>query len=176
MKHSKLAYGEALFLLAVEEQKEEEYYSELLEISELIAENSEYKDLLTSRSIPLSERLSVIDETFGGYMSEHVVSFLKLLCENGKIQYLSECIAEYSELFMNMLNKSKAVVYSAVELNCEQKASIVSKLEKMSGKRITPEYIIDTALIGGLKIEFDGKCYDGSIKSRLRNVKDVILG
>ena len=44
------------------------------------------------------------------------------------------------------------------------------------GKNVRAVYIIDESLIGGVKIEVEGKTFDGSIKHRLSEVKDVIIG
>ena len=57
----------------------------------------------TSFSIPKSERADAIEEAFGKSIEEHVVSFIKLLCEkeyvyeDGKHLYLTEKGRAYAE-------------------------------------------------------------------------------
>ena len=53
---------------------------------------------------------------------------------------------------------------------------LVAKLEKVTGKKVNAFYFVDESLIGGLRIELDGKLYDGTVKKRLSEVKDVIIG
>ena len=36
------------------------------------------------------------------------------------------------------------------------------------------EYSVDETLLGGLIVELDGKIMDGSVKNRLREIKEVI--
>ena len=168
-------YAEALFMLAAEEQSTESYSEALAVIGRLVTENPEYMEFLASPAISLEERLQAVDEAFGS-MPEHIVSFIKLLCENRRIRTLSSCIEEYNKLAMALSNKTVANVYSAVELSTEQKQAICMKLEKLTGKIIEPVYTIDESLIGGVKIDVEGKTYDGSIRNRLKDVKDVILG
>lgn len=168
-------YAEALFMLAAEEQSTESYSEALAVICRLVTENPEYMEFLASPAISLEERLQAVDEAFGS-MPEHIVSFIKLLCENRRIRTLSSCIEEYNKLAMALSNKTVANVYSAVELSTEQKQAICMKLEKLTGKIIEPVYTIDESLIGGVKIDVEGKTYDGSIRNRLKDVKDVILG
>ncbi|MBQ2676809.1 MAG: ATP synthase F1 subunit delta [Clostridia bacterium] len=168
-------YAEALFMLAAEEQKIEQYTEYLNTISALIRENPDYTDFLSSPAIPLEERLKAIDDAFDETMPEYIVSFLKLLCENGHIRSLNECISEFKKLVMVISNKAVANVYSAIELTDEQKNALCEKLSKITGKVIQPVYTVDESLIGGVKIEIEGKTYDGSIKHRLYDVKDVII-
>ena len=176
MMQTEKEYAEALFMLAAEEQKTEEYSRSLGLIRSVVQENPTYPEFLASPAIPLSERLAALDEAFGDSVPEYVLSFLKLLCENGRIRLLEECIAEFEKLSMAFSNRIAARVFSAIPLDEDQKQALCAKLEKISGKIVEPEYTVDPSLIGGIKIEIEGKTYDGSIKHRLYDVKDVMIG
>lgn len=174
MMQTEREYAEALFTLATEENSVEEYLQSLRTLKQLFEDNLDYIEFLNSPAIPLSERLQSVDEAFEGRMPEYIVSFLKVLCENGKVRTVLSCIDEFSKLAMAFSNRIFANVYSAVALSNEQKNGICKKLEKLTNKSIDPIYIIDESLIGGVKIEVDGKTYDGSIKHRLGRFKDVM--
>ena len=77
-----------------------------------------------------------------------------------------------------MLASSKSISYatvtSALELTDDERAKLISKLEKMCGTKVQIEEKTDPSLIGGIVIEVDGKVIDGSIRNRLSDVKDVI--
>lgn len=176
MKQTDKEYAEALFMLAAEEQRTAEFETALDTVKAVIDKNPDYIEFLVSPAIPLFERVDAIEQAFGKTLPEDIVSFIKLLCENGHIRSLPECIAEYKRLVMALDNKAFADIYSAVDLSDQQKATVCSKLKKLTGKEIEPRYIIDRSLIGGLKIEIEGKTYDGSVKHRLHDLKDVIIG
>lgn len=170
-------YAEALFLVAVEESDRNETYLSSLElVKQVVSENPDYIELLSSPAIPLNERIASIDEAFGESVCENVLSFLKILCENGRFGMLFGCIDEFKKLYMVLSDRTSARIYSAVPLNDEQKRNICEKLSTLTKKTVEPEYVIDKTLIGGVKIEVDGKTFDGSIKHRLDEVKDVITG
>lgn len=173
MKQTYREYAEALFMLASEEDKCDEISAALKQIESVINENPKYLDLLDSPAIPLSERLSLISEAFSG-SEEYVVSFLKLLCENGHIRSFSLCKDEFQALLEIHQGKIEAKVYCAVQLTSEQKTALCKKLSKVTGKDVFASYIIDESLIGGIRVEIDGNVYDGSISSALKSVKDVI--
>ena len=169
-------YAEALFMLCAEENSIEEYKKALETVREVVDENPEYLEFLSSPAIPLGERLSAIDEAFAEHLPEYLLSFLKILCENSHIKTLGNCIEEFEKLSRAFSNRSVANVTSAVPLTDEQKQKVCAKLEKLTGKSIDAFYTVDETLIGGLKIDIEGKTYDGSLKHRLSDVKDVIIG
>lgn len=167
-------YATALFLLAAEENRCDDYYTDLLTVRQVLEENPVYVEFLASPAISLEERLRAIDAAFAS-LSEHIVSFLKLLCEAGRARLITDCIDEYGLLLKALSGKTAATVRSAVPLSDEQKAALCAKLEAMTNKQIEPLYVIDESLIGGVCIDVEGKTFDGSIRGRLRDVKDVMM-
>ena len=57
-------YGTALFMLACDENEKKGYAEALEAVKNIFAEYPQYAELLSSPSIPLRERLSVIEQTF----------------------------------------------------------------------------------------------------------------
>ncbi len=176
MMQTEREYAVALFSLTAEENVTETYRECMKTVREILSQNEDYVEFLASPAISLSERTAAIDEAFGEGFPEYAVSFLKVLCENGKMRSVFGCIDEFESLARSVSNITTATVYSAVPLSDEQKNSVVAKLEKITKKQVETEYFIDETLIGGMKIEVEGKTFDGSIKHRLQEVKDVIIG
>ena len=174
MNDTQREYAQALFNLALEENAVEEYDKALEIVKDAVSENPEYIEFLNSPAISLSTRLEALNEAFGKVVPEHVLSFLCLLCENNKSRELLSCINEFSSLAMQHQKSTFAKIYSVVELNKSQKDALCQKLEKLTKKSIVPIYIIDTSLIGGIKIEVDGTTLDSSLKNRLYDIKDVM--
>lgn len=166
-------YSEALFMLARECGEEGVLLDELEKIKGIFEENPEYMDFLSCPSIPNTERTDAIGEAFCGF-SEHAVSFLCILCERNRIRDYADCVKEYKRLYDALSNSKTATVYSGVELSMEQKKALTEKLEKKYGCVISLDCRIDTSILGGLVIELDGKILDGSVKSQLHQLKDVI--
>ena len=70
-------YGAALFLLASEQNAHEEYKSSLDGLVATLKGMPEYLEMLASPAIPKKERLTAIEEAFGGRVPEHLLSFLQ---------------------------------------------------------------------------------------------------
>lgn len=173
MQRSK-EYGEALFALAAECNACDEYNEALDTVTDVFKENPEYADFLASPAIPKAERLDALNTAFSGHVPEHIVSFLSILCERGRIREFRECVKEYKALFDASKNISLAKVVSAAPLTESQKEKLQIKLEKLSGHTVVLDCSVDKSLLGGLIIETDGKTIDGTLKRRLYEVKEVI--
>ena len=169
-------YAEALFLIACEENAEKEIGDSLTSICKIFVGSPEYKELLSSPAIPVPERAAIIDEAFRGSQPEHLVSFLQLLSEKGRMELIDECAEEYRKLAENKRARTEATVTSAVPLTDEERLALKAKLEKMSGMTVSLTLRVDAEIMGGVIVEFDGKVMDGSVRSRLRELKDVIAG
>ena len=169
-------YSEALFIIAQESQKIEGFSKSLTQIRAVFEENPDYIVFLSSPAIPLSERLSAIDEAFSQNTEEDIVSFMKLLCEHGRILGILECIEEFFLLKMQKENRIVAKIISAIPLSDEQKNSLCQKLEKKTGKNIDATYVVDESVLGGIKIEMEGATLDGSTKKHLNDISQSIQG
>ena len=54
--------------------------------------------------------------------------------------------------------------------------AIRKELERRFGHTVVVECETDPSLIGGVRVEVDGKVIDGSIRNKLEQIKDVMNG
>ena len=167
-------YAEALFMLAREENSIDAFYDSLKIVNGVFMENPEYLQFLATPSIPKGERTAALVAAFGNKISEHVLSFLQLLCEHAAAEQFFDIFTEFERLREWASNSVVAVVKSVVELSDTQKSDLTKALEKRTGKSITLKCVIDTTLIGGIVVELDGEMLDGSVKNNLKRAREVI--
>ena len=167
-------YGTALFMLACENNKKEEYAEGLSTLKDAFLKEPEYLEFLSSPGIPLSERLDALSKAFSDILPDEVLSYIMLMCEKGKISCFFDSAEEYLALLDASKKVTKAKVTTVIELNEEEKEKISRKLEDMFKTAVEIEYEKDEAILGGILIEADGKIIDGSLKTRLRDIKEVI--
>ena len=169
-------YGQALFMLACEEGRQKEYGQVLAQMKAVFEDQPDYAQLLVSPAIPMQERLRIIEVAFADLAPEHVLSYLKLLCEKGRIGCFVESVEVYQGLLDASEHVSNATITSAVELTEEEKQKLQLALERRcKGQvQVRAEYVVDKELLGGLVVEVDGNILDGSLRQRLSEVKEVI--
>ena len=168
-------YAVSLFSIAREKGEEAEYMSALYDAQKILNENPKYSELLNSPNIAKSERIKALDAAFAEILPENVLIFLKILCEKRRMSIFDTCVADYKRLFDEFSNTVQATVISAVELSDTQKAKLKQKLEGISGKNVELRCSVDVSLYGGLTVEMGGCVYDGSLKSKLRDIKGGLL-
>lgn len=167
-------YAEALFALACEEQREPEFLEALEKIGAILEEEPEFFALLSSPGIPQKDRLSVAEKALEGSVPEYVLSWVLLLCEKNRIGNFSECVKEYRALLRAKQSVTTARVTSAVALTDNEADALKQKLEKISGNTVLLDCTLDPSLLGGLVVEINGRVMDGSLRHRLRTVKEVM--
>lgn len=166
-------YATALFSLAEESGQIESVAAAMKEVSEVFAAHPDYLEMLASPAISSEEKNDSLDKVFTAF-PEHVVSFLKLLASRGRISGFSDVYVAFEGMVQFSRHMASAAITTAVELSESEKQALVAKLEKKTGKKILPNYRVDPSLIGGVTVEIDGMVYDGSLRSRLNEVKGVM--
>ena len=167
-------YAEALFALAAETQQEKAYLEALDTAAALLADNPDYVELLSCPAISRDERDGLLTQTFGQIFPEQVLAFIQLLCAHGRIRSLTDCIEEYRLLYQTAVAMSTAQVTSAVPLTEDERAKLSEALAARFGRAVTLTCTVDESLLGGVVVRVDGKVLDGSLRSRLHAVKEVM--
>lgn len=167
-------YAAALFALAREQNRGQEFYSALLSVQKELENIPEYVQILSAPNIPAQERCGLLEQAFAAVVPEYVLSFLKLLCEKGQIRLFSDCVKEYELLYQAFCKVSSARVVSAAELTEAEKRILQDELERISGHSVTAQYEIDGALIGGMVVYMDDTVIDGSLRTKLKELKEVM--
>ncbi|MBQ7338364.1 MAG: ATP synthase F1 subunit delta [Clostridia bacterium] len=167
-------YATALFMLAGENHARDEYAAGLQVVLSALQRQPAYVDFLASPGIPLRERLGALEDAFSAAVPEHVLSFVELLVERGRIRAMEGCVKEYRLLLDEFHRVSVARVRYSAPLTEMEQSRLRAKLEKLSGHSVQLVCEYDPSLLGGVVVEMDGKCMDGSLRRRLHEVKDVI--
>lgn len=156
-----------MYALALEEGLTGEILEEMKVIRALLRENPDYVHLLSEPSIPGKERTDLIEAAFGNQAERYLVNFLKLLCERNLLREFGGCCDEYTRRYNCDNGIAEATAASAVPMTEAQAEALKQKLEKLSGKKISLRLKTDPSLLGGVRVELEGKELDGTVKGRL---------
>jgi len=169
-------YAAALFAISEEKGCTAAWAETLRQIADILRDNPRYLSLLASPEIPPEERKQLLEQAFGGMADPEVISFAALICRRDRARELPDAIAHYRQLADIRARTREARVVSAAPLTAEEKERLTAALEKKSGMKVTLSCAVDPSLIGGMTVEMDGRVTDGSVRTRLREIKEVIGG
>jgi F-type H+-transporting ATPase subunit delta len=103
-----------------------------------------------------------------------MASFLFLLFDKGRIQYLRDIYAFYEKLTDELANIVRADLVSAVELPEESIARIQAALSEKTGKIVKMDVRVDPALVGGVMTKIGDLVLDGSVRTQLKTLKESL--
>jgi len=167
-------YGEALYMLAKDENKSELMLTQLKTLDESFAEEPEFLRLLSAPNLSKIERKEILDKCFRGTLDPYLLNFLKILMEKGYILQFSSCVQVFREHYNEDHGIMPVSAVTAVPMTDSQKEKLAAKLAGITGKQIELTNTIDPACIGGVRLDYDGKRVDDTIIHRLGAVSSML--
>lgn len=168
-------YALALYEVAKEKNKVDEYINDLREICDLIENNKDFYEVVKHPQISTKNKKRTFINIFKGKIDEELLSFLLILIEKDRILYLREKLNQMEKIDLERKNILSAVVKTAVPLLENEISDLQEKLEKQYNKKIIMATEIDKSLLGGVYVRVGNDVIDGTIKSKLEEMKDIML-
>lgn len=167
-------YGYALYEIAVEDGIEKEIEHEFKQIALLFETHHDFTNLLANPRIPTSERIDVINKTFGNKIQPYLLSLIKIFTETRNVSLIPACYKEFMKKYYEDKNIMEVIVTSAVKLSDEQRSRLKGKLENVTKKTIVLDNRIDETCIGGIRLDYKGHMIDASVKNRFKILQQNI--
>lgn len=111
--------------------------------------------------------------TSGRIDSSKVRQFSDRLVEVKPRGYV-QILKEFTRLIRLELSKRHAIIESAVPLDDEAGANVARDLRSRFGDDLTTEYRITPSLLGGLRVKVGSDVWDGTVFSRLQQLKNQL--
>lgn len=169
-------YARALADVAVEKKLDaDQLVGEVNALAQALTVSTELRIALETPSVPSSQKLKVLDAIVAKLGASPVSrNFLAVLVQNRRIAALGE-IARLFEVEMNERRGfSEAEVTSWRELGEDEKRALTLSLEAATGKKIRARYHKDESILGGARIRVGSTIWDGSVRGRLRKLKEQL--
>ena len=167
-------YGEALYDLAKAEDLSVRILEEISVLEEAFRDTPDFLRLLSAPNLSKAERCAILDDSFRGKVHQYVLNFLKLLTEKGYARHFADCCAAYRDHYNRDNGILPVRAMTAVALSAEQKEKLTAKLSALTGKTISLENRVDPAILGGVRLDYDGKSLDDTVSHRLDAVRNLL--
>ena len=174
-KQVETTYGNALFELAIEEGKIDDWYVEVLELTSILKKNKDLIELLNHPQVDKLEKEKIIKNIFEGKISNEILGLIVMIMDKGHISKIVGVFRYFIKLVKEHKNIGVAKVTSATVLTETQKSKIENRLiETTSYSRMEVTYKVDESLIGGLVIRIGDRVVDSSIKTKLETLSKTL--
>ena len=169
-------YGEALYTLARDEGLSKAILEQLRVLDRSFQQEPDFLRLLAAPNLPKAERCRILDDSFRGQIEPYILNFLKILTEKGYVRHFSACVEAYRALYNQDNGILPVTAVSAVPLNGQQLAALTEKLNRITGKHVELENKLDPAVLGGLRLDYDGKRIDDTVSHRMDAIRNMLQG
>lgn len=169
-------YGEALFELAVEEQKLDVLFEEAKAVREILRDNADFGRLMTHPKISGEEKVQMTEEVFKGRVSKEMTGFLVIIIEKDRYRDLDAVLTYFIDRVKEEKHIGVAFVTTAVALDEATQTKIVKRLLETTGyETMEMHYSVDPSIIGGMIIRIGDRVIDSSITTKLNELKKQLL-
>ena len=164
-------YADALFELAVEEDKVDSLYAEVCDLIGILRDNPELSQVMSHPGVDKNEKIDVIKKIFTGRVSGELCGLLNQIVVNNRYGEIDGILAKFVEEVKEYRKVGVAYVTTPAALSDAQKESVCRKLLETTGySEMEMNYEIDPSLIGGMRIRIGDRVIDSSISTKLEDL------
>ena len=167
-------YGESLYELAKAESLSQLIGQQLAVLQQSFRQEPDFIRLLSSYNLTKAERCQILDDSFRGSVHPYVLNFLKILTEKGYMRYFSDCCDAYTEHYDQDNGILRVTAVTAVALSSGQTDKLTQKLSQTTGKQVVLRNRIDPAVLGGVRLDYDGQRLDDTVSHRMEAIRDLL--
>ena len=169
-----IRYAKAIYEIADEENFIKEIFNDMIRINNLNRDSSDFKNLLSNSIIDNLDKKKAISSLLEKNNSI-IEKLLDLLIHNKRVAIIGDIASSFIQLYNKNNNIKEAIVITASPIDKDLEKKILSQIKIPAAKSINLINLIDSSIIGGFIIRYDGKEYNASIKQNLKNLKTELI-
>jgi F-type H+-transporting ATPase subunit delta len=169
-------YARALFDVVRAEGELDRVEDELYRFGKVLESNHELKQALSDQSIDRIQREKILIDLLQDKVSPHTLGLLTFIVGQGRARQLPQILTQLSALAAEANNSVVAEVRTAIPLNDAQRTALADSLSKATGKKVEVKAVVDPSVLGGVVAKIGDTVIDGTIRSKLEQLKDQVRG
>ena len=142
-----------------------------------VKENPEWVKFLSAYAVSKEEKYAAIERVYlAPVYDERFRNFLKVIVEHNRVNILEEILEDVLSLINEATGVKEGILFSSAPLSDAEISSIEAKFAKKLGCKVKLHAKTDHSLLGGVKVQLDGRVYDGTLRARLFELKRSLKG
>ena len=169
-------YAKAILEIGVAQGNLDTLVDELVRVADAYEASAEFRNALENPLVPFHAKRAILDE-LGQRLglsptARHTVLLLNDRRRMRVLPGIAQLLKEMTDVRRGVV---RAVVTTAVPLGDAYYDRLRERLEKMTGKKVVLDRKQDPSLIGGVVARIGDTVIDGSLRSRLHEMKSALL-
>jgi len=91
-----------------------------------------------------------------------------------KPRHSVEILQNYRRLLRLELEKRRARIETASEVDPETRSKLIADLKQKYGNDLTTEFVVNPQLLGGMRIRVGSDVWDGTVRNRLERLQQQL--
>lgn len=168
-------YARALLEVALAQNAAEDVRRGLQGTNALLGEHPELRRSLRHPAVAAEKKHALVEQLWKG---EHALvrRLIVVLAGRERLDLLPELERLYSRLWNAQRGVVQAEALSVEPLSEAQRAGLAEALRRLSGREVELTARRAPEILGGVVVRMDGKVYDGSVRGRLRALRERLVG
>ena len=164
-------YAKGLFEIARAEGKLDEVEDELFRFARVLETNESLRSTLSDELLPAARRQALVEDLLGGRATRTTAQLISFVVGVGHGSDLPDIIDLLVQRAAGLRDQVVAEVRTAVELTPDQQTRLAAALANATGKDVSLRPIVDPTVIGGVLATVGDTVIDGSVRTRLEQLK-----
>jgi len=153
----------------------EKIRQQLAELLATVKSSPELRRVLDTPAITLAQKIELLNVIAARLaLFPEVRNFTAVLIQHRRIGQLQQVVTQFERELNQRLGIADAEVSSARELGPDERRTLESQIERLTGKRVQARYSIDSALLGGAVVRLGSTIYDGSVRGQLNKIREQL--
>ena len=165
-------YAQALFTTAKRHDVITSVEDDLAAIANLLKNDPSFRDFLFSPKVSRDDKTKIIEKLFSDRVTILTMYLLRLLLTKRRETEIEGIREEYETLRRGNAKAVLVTFSSAEELPDDQRKKLVEKTKKLTGRAVESSFIVEPALMGGVKIEYEDIMLDGTVRGNLEKLRE----
>ena len=170
-------YSLALYELAEENKNVQEIENQSSAVIKLLDNSEDFESLIKNPTNKKEDQINILNKISENYNFNILLkNFLCFLVEKRRLFFLRNILRNFLDICSQKRGEVKAKLIAAKQLSDNEVNRIKDELSKDFTNKVKLDYKYDPSLIGGLIIQVGSLMIDTSIKSKLKQLENQMIG
>lgn len=169
MSYLAFQYAEALFALSLEQDIIADIQTEFSHFLEAL--DDDIMHFLQHPKVTKEEKKAVLEKVVDHPVFKH---FLFVVIDNSRMNYMSDMYHELTTIINNQQKHMEATVFSPKPLTKTELANLQQSIGQKHNRDVTLNNVVDSSIVGGLRVEYEGHVLDQTINQYLTKLKGTL--
>ena len=168
-------YAKALVQIGTDDGAVDTFNAELAALCSILRDNPDLAAIIGNPAYGIEAKKEILKEIVATMsLSGTMANFVQLLLDRNRLLFLPQIAESYSAFADELSGVIRPTLTSGLPLDDSQVEAIREALATKTGKQVVLTVQVDPALIGGVVTQIGDMIYDGSVKTQLNRIEDIL--